>query len=256
MKTIILCGGKGTRLQEKTEYKPKPMVEIGGRPILWHIMKIYAYYGFNEFILALGYKGDVIKDYFLHEQTFLNDFTLTTKDGNVEFHNNKVDDFKIIFAETGLNTKTGGRILKCQKYIDEEQFMVTYGDGISDINIKDLVSFHDKQGTISTITGVHPHSKYGLFKRADKEKTALATDFRQKPALSDYVNGGFMVFKKEVLDYLRNNSLEEAFPELINRRELSIYHHDEFWQAVDTYKDLELVEEIWQNEKPWAVWKK
>ena len=168
MKTIILCGGLGTRLKEETEFKPKAMVLVGGKPILWHIMKIYSHYNCNEFIFALGYKGAMIRDYFLNQKTSLNDFTLDTSSSGMQFHNNTCDDFKITFAETGLESDTGERILRVKKYITEDEFMITYGDGVSDIDINQLIAFHKKQGTIGTITGVHPYSKYGLVE-IDKE---------------------------------------------------------------------------------------
>ena len=167
MKVIILCGGQGTRLKEETEFKPKPMVYVGNKPILWHIMKMYAHYGFNEFILALGYKGDYIKTFFLNQKALTSDFTLQTKNYDVEYHlgnRTEVDDFKITFVDTGLETMPGERILKCKKYIpkEDDSFMVTYGDGVSDIDINKLLQFHKKQKTIGTLTGIHPRSKFGI----------------------------------------------------------------------------------------------
>ncbi|MDD3728556.1 MAG: sugar phosphate nucleotidyltransferase, partial [Dysgonamonadaceae bacterium] len=198
MKTIILCGGQGTRMKEETEFKPKPLVSVGGKPVLWHIMKIYSHYGYNEFILALGYRGDMIKEYFLHWRTLLNDFTLSTKDNEMTFHNNDCDDFKITFVETGLETLTGERIRRLKNYIGDEDFMVTYGDGVADIDIGKLVNFHKNQGTIGTITGVYRKGRFGLL-NYDK-KTKKVNDFYQsdipdlnEPQSKDLVNGGFMV---------------------------------------------------------------
>lgn len=236
MKTIILCGGIGTRLKEETEFKPKPMVLIGGKPILWHIMKIYSHWGYNKFILALGYKGDLIEDY---------------------FSKNQEDSSDIIFAKTGLESQTGKRILMAKKHITEDEFMVTYGDGVADINIKNLVAFHRNQKTIGTITGVHPYSKYGLVK-IDEQKN-LVVHFEQepfKPLTHDYVSGGFMVFNKKALDYFDEGPMESGLIKLTKEGQLSIYRHEDFWKSMDTYKEMEELNELWQIKKPWAVWEK
>jgi len=254
MKTIILCGGRGTRLKEETEFKPKPMVLIGNRPIIWHIMKIYAYYGYNEFVLALGYKGDMIKDYFLNNKTFSNDFKLDTATNEIIFFDNKSDNFKITFADTGLESLTGERILRSKKYIEDDEFMVTYGDGVADINIKKLVDFHREQRTKGTITGVRPYSKYGLV-RMDKEEK-LVEGFDQKPLLYDYASGGFMIFNREVFDYLDNGPMENAFFKLVKEKQLSVYKHDGFWRGMDTFLEMEELNKLWSVEKPWAVWEK
>jgi glucose-1-phosphate cytidylyltransferase len=252
MKTIILCGGFGTRLKEETEFRPKPMIKVGGRPILWHVMKIYAHHGFNEFVLALGYKGEMIKSYFLNQRTLLSDFTLDIPSNEIKFHNDGCDNFKVTFAETGLNSLTGERILRAKKYIDEDGFMVTYGDGVSDINISELVDFHKKQGTVGTIACFHPHSKYGLVK-AD-QGTALAADFHQKPIMPDYVSGGFMVFKKEALDYFDNGQMEDGLKKMAKDGQLSVFEYKGFWKAMDTYREKEELEELWKNGKPWVIW--
>jgi len=253
MKTIILCGGYGTRLKEETEFKPKPLVKIGGRPILWHIMKIYAHSGYTDFIFALGYKGEMIKDYFLNQKTFLNDFTLDISTNKKEFHNNKCDDFKITFAETGLASSTGERILRVKKYITEDEFMVTYGDGVSDIDIKKLVDFHRKQKTIGTIAGVHPYSKYGLV-HIDKRKN-LVKNFSQKPLMYDYVSGGFMIFNNQALNYFDKGPMENGLMKLAKKNQLSIYRHEGFWKTMDTYREMEELNNLWRTTKPWAVWK-
>jgi glucose-1-phosphate cytidylyltransferase len=254
MKTIILCGGFGTRMKEETEFKPKPLVLIGGKPILWHIMKIYSHYGYNEFVLALGYKSEMIKDYFLDQRAFLNDFTLNVSTNEMRFHNNAADNFKITFAETGLESLTGERILRVKKYITEDEFMVTYGDGVSDINLNDLVAFHRKQNKIGTITGVHPHSKYGLVK-TDKKKN-LVKSFDQKPQMYDYVSGGFMIFKREAFKYFDKGPMENGFKKLTKKKQLAIYRHDGFWKAMDTYQEMEQLNQIWKDERPWASWEK
>jgi glucose-1-phosphate cytidylyltransferase len=252
MKTIILCGGFGTRLKEETEFKPKPMVLIGGKPILWHIMKIYTHYGHNEFILALGYKGNMIKDYFLDQRAFLNDFTLNVSENKIDFHNNQCDEFRITFAETGLESQTGERILKVKKYISEDEFMVTYGDGVSDLEISKLIDFHRKQKTIGTITGVHPYSKYGLVKI--DEKNNLVIDFKQKPLTYDYVSGGFMIFNKKAFDYFDEGPIENGLMKLAKKGQLSIYRHEGFWEGMDTYREMEELNKLWEATRPWAVW--
>jgi len=252
IKTIILCGGLGTRMKEETEFKPKPMVLIGGKPILWHIMKIYAHYGFNEFILALGYKGGMIKDYFLNQRAFLNDFTLDLSHNKIDFHNNESDNFKITFAETGLESETGERILRVKKYITEEEFMVTYGDGVGNINIKNLVDFHRSQGTIGTLTGAHPYSKYGLIK-IDKARN-LVLSFEQKPLMYDYTSVGFMVFNRKAFDYFDKGPMEKGLIKLAKDGQLSVYRHDGFWKGMDTYREMGELNRLWETSRPWAVW--
>jgi len=259
MKTIILCGGIGTRLKEETEFKPKPMVYIGNKPIIWHIMKIYASYGYNEFILALGYKADYIKDFFLNQKAFTTDFTLDTRNHKTKFYLEdrlEIDRFKITFVDTGLETLPGERILRCQKYIPKKDkyFMVTYGDGVTDLNIADLVRFHKRQKTIGTITLVHPRSKFGLVKL---DRSNLVESFIEKPVLSNWVNGGYMVFDKRVFDYLRPGETEHpALVRLSKIKQLSANKHNGFWFCMDTYKEMEDLNKIWHSKKaPWKVWK-
>jgi glucose-1-phosphate cytidylyltransferase len=259
MKTVILCGGIGYRLKEETEFKPKPMVLIGNKPILWHIMKIYSHYGYNEFVIALGYKGDYVKDYFLKQKYFQHDFTLSTKSGYTKIHKDKIntriiDDFKITFVDTGQDTLPGERILRVKDYIPKgENFMVTYGDGVANIDIKKLVAFHNKQKTIGTITGVYPRSKYGLVQTDQRHRV---TAFVEKPVLQDWVNGGFMIFNHRFFDYLRINELEHlALKRLIEIKELSLYMHKEYWQCMDTYADVEILNKLWVSNPEWKVWK-
>lgn len=258
MKTIILCGGIGYRLKEETEFKPKPMVLIGGKPILWHIMKIYTHYGFNEFIIALGYKGDYIKQYFLNEKNMVYDFTLNTLDGVTKIHKSstKPDNFKITFVNTGEETLPGERILRVKEYIPktDKNFMVTYGDGVSDVNIKQVLKFHLAQKTIGTVTGVHPRSKWGLLK-VDQNRHAIR--FIEKPVLrNEWVNGGFMVYKREIFEYLKPGEFEhEALKRLIEKRQLSTYVHDGFWHAMDTYPDVDNLNRLWHGNPKWKVWK-
>lgn len=256
MKTVILCGGIGYRLKEETEFKPKPMVQIGGKPILWHIMKIYAHYGFNDFIIALGYKGDYIKQYFLNEKNMVHDFNLDTLSGKTRIIKNDTqsEDFKITFVNTGEETLPGERILRVKDYISktDENFMVTYGDGVSNLNIEELVRFHIKQGTIGTITGVHPRSRYGLL-TADKNK--IVTSFVEKPVLNERTNGGFMVFKRNFFNYINPVEFEhEALKRLVAKKQLSVYVHDGFWHCMDTYPDVDNLNRLWREGPEWKVW--
>ncbi|MDO8601331.1 MAG: sugar phosphate nucleotidyltransferase [bacterium] len=254
---VILCGGMGTRLKEETEFKPKPIVEIGGKPILWHIMKIYAHHGYRNFILALGYKGNYIKDYFLRQRYYTADFALSTKNGGIPniLHNEDLeeDEFNIIFSDTGLETPHGERILKLEKYINTDLFMVTYGDGVADINIDGLIEFHKKSGLMATITGVHPGSRWGMI---NADKNNLVTDFAQKPALYDYINGGFMVFNKEIFKFLKaGDMIEDVFPRLISQKQLALYKHEGFWYGMDTYRDVVFLNDLWEKDPKWKIWK-
>jgi glucose-1-phosphate cytidylyltransferase len=233
MKVVILCGGKGTRLREETEYRPKPLVDIGGRPILWHIMMGYASFGFDEFVLCLGYKGEMIKEYF----------------GADEF-----SGWKITFADTGEETNTGGRVKRVEPYVDGERFLCTYGDGVSDVDIRALVAFADKKKKIAVMTGVHPWSKYGQLKVDDD---CIVEEFIEKPKLHDYINGGFFVFDRRLFDYLDDDCvLEHApFERLAAEREIALYKHEGFWHSMDTYKDYEeLNAYAEQGPLPWRTW--
>lgn len=257
MKVVILSGGIGYRLKEETEFKPKPMVFIGNKPILWHIMRIYAHYGYNEFIIALGYKGDYIKEYFLNQKYLTDDFTLNTKTGFTKIHKNdqNKDDFRITFVDTGQETLPGERILRVKDFIPEEDedFMVTYGDGVSDINISDLVKFHKQKGLIGTVTGVHPRSKYGLI-MFDEDK--IAKEFSEKPIMTERINGGFMIFNRKFFSYINKEEFEhEAIKRLIQERQLSVYTHDGFWHSMDTYNDVDNLNKLWSEDPKWKVWK-
>ena len=233
MKVAILCGGKGERLREHTETIPKPLVEIGGKPILWHIMKIYSHYKFYSFILCLGYKGEKIKEYF--------------NKGNKE-------NWNIEFADTGLNTNTGGRVKKIEKYIKTDDFLVTYGDGVSDINIKELIEFHEKHGKIATMTCPMLRSNFGVL---DIDENNMVINFKEKPFLNMWVNGGFFVFKRKIFDYLDENSILEKEPmeRLAKDRELVSFRHIGFWEGMDTYKDTRILNEMVEKGKAkWMVW--
>ena len=252
IKVVILCGGRGTRLVEETEYRPKPMVHIGDRPILTHIMDIYSGYGFKDFILTLGYKGAMIKDYFLNFDYYTNDFTIDLGAGKVITpHTSRHPDWRITQAYTGEETLTGGRIKRIESYIEGDTFMMTYGDGVSDIDIGELLKYHRKMGKIATVTGVHPMTRFGELDIED----GLVKEFREKPQVkTGLINGGFFVFQKEVFDYLsEDGSLErEPLERLARDGELAIFRHDGFWHCMDTYRDMEQLNEIWAaGTAPW-----
>ena len=258
MKVIILCGGKGTRLKEETEFKPKPLVLIGGKPIIWHIMKIYAHFGFRQFILCLGYKGSMIKEYFLNYKAMNNDFTIQLGGHNkIIFHgNHQENDWEVTLIDTGEETQTGARIKRVSQYIDEEVFMVTYGDGVADINIKELVEFHKAHGKMATITGVHPSSRFGEL----AVKNNNVANFHEKPQVKEgLINGGFFVFNRDFLNFLgeeENCFLEkEPLEKIAKDGQLMAYAHNGFWQCIDTYREMELLNSLWKTANPpWRVW--
>jgi len=260
MKVIILCGGMGTRLREETEYKPKPMVEIGGKPILWHIMKIYSHYGYKDFILALGYKGNIIRDYFLNYFYYNNDITIhlgNKEEITVHNHHNE-EDWRVTLVDTGKDSMTGYRVKLAGQYIKEDRFMLTYGDAVADVNIEKLVEFHKQKNTIGTVTGVYPPSRFGDLvtdgDRVVKFKQQLKETENREP-----INGGFFVFKKEFLDFIPDDpSIDlEKLPldKLVAMNELSVYRHKGFWQCMDTYRDNLLLNKIWNSNPLWKVWR-
>jgi glucose-1-phosphate cytidylyltransferase len=256
VKVVILCGGKGTRIREETEYRPKPLVEIGGRPILWHIMKLYSTHGYREFVLCLGYKGEMIKKYFLNYGPLNADFTIDVSSGEVVFHDAHKEDWVVTLADTGKEAMTGARLKRVERYIDSDSFMVTYGDGVANLNIKKLVEFHKKHGRIGTVTGVRPSSRFGeLVVEGDK-----AMEFREKPQVQEgVINGGFFVFNKDFFDYLSNDdscTLErEPLENLAADGELMVYLHKGFWQCMDTYRDFKLLNDLWSRGPPWKIWR-
>lgn len=258
IKVVILCGGRGTRLQEETAYRPKPMVEIGGKPILWHIMKIYAHYGFNEFALCLGYKGGMIKDYFLHYEMMNNDFTVELgMPGLLQFHSDHAErGWKVTLADSGLAAMTGARVKRIEKYITGSEFMLTYGDGVANIDINQLLEFHRSHGKIGTVTGVRPPSRFGEL----VVEGEMVAKFSEKPLVSQgYINGGFFVFDRRFFDYLTAEDgcvLErEPLERLAEEGELVMYPHPGYWQCMDTYRDLELLQKTWETGRaPWKVW--
>lgn len=257
-KVVILCGGKGTRLREETEIRPKPLIEIGDRPILWHIMKLYAHYGYNEFVLCLGYKGAMIKEYFYHYHLLTNDFTVhLDKEYEATFYNHteKVD-WKVTLVDTGLNALKGARIKKIEKYIKDELFLLTYGDGVADVDIGAIVDFHKKHGKIGTLTGVRPPSRFGdMVVQKDK-----VLSFTEKPQASvGLINGGFFVFNRKIFDYLSeddNCDFEMGILEkLAEQDELRVYEHKGSWECMDTFRETAHLNELWNNKKAfWKVW--
>ena len=256
MKTIILAGGFGTRLSEETEIRPKPMVEVGGRPILWHIMKIFAYYGFDDFVIALGYKADFIKKYFLEYVNYSGNLTVQIRDGRSRILQREQDEWTIHLEDTGLETMTGGRIKKLAEWVKDEPFIVTYGDGVGDVDIHALIDFHKKQGKLATVTAVRPPARYGGLYM----ENGLVTKFTEKPQTGEgWINGGFLVCEPQILQMIKGatSSLEsELLEELAAQGQLSAYCHEGFWQCMDTLRDLKYLESLWTAGKaPWKVWK-
>ena len=259
MKVAILAGGLGTRLSEETRLVPKPMVEIGGKPILWHIMKIYSYYGFNDFIVLTGYKSHVIKDYFVHYYQQSSDITVDMANNSVEIHKIKKEPWKVTMLYTGQNTMTGGRIKKAQEYIGNEPFMLTYGDGVADIDINKLIECHKNSGKYCTLTSVKPSGKFGALAI---EKDGTINNFQEKPdGDGNWINGGFMVCEPQVFDYIQDGdkTIFERAPleNLAKDGQLNAYKHRGFWRPMDTLKDKNDLTEMWQSEQaPWALWTK
>ncbi len=257
MKVVILAGGKGTRISEESVQKPKPMIEIGGMPILWHIMKLYSFYGFQEFIVCCGYKGQMIKEYFVHYHVHSSDSTFMLGSQQTVVHERHTEPWKVTLANTGLDTLTAGRILKVKDYITEDMFMLTYGDGVSDVNISSLLDFHYNSGKIATVTVTQPPGRFGALKI--DEKTGAVSGFKEKARADQaWVNAGFMVFNRRIFDYLGDGSsmLEaEPFESVAAAGEMTAYRHVGFWSPMDTLKDKSYLEDLWARGKaPWKVW--
>ncbi|MEL7649267.1 MAG: glucose-1-phosphate cytidylyltransferase [Sedimentibacter sp.] len=257
MKVVILAGGFGTRISEESHLKPKPMIEIGDKPILWHIMKIYSHYGYNDFIICCGYKGYVIKEYFADYYLHCSDVTFDfTNDNNMIIHNNIAEPWKVTLVDTGLYTQTGGRIKRIQQYVGDEKFMLTYGDGVSDVDINDLVQFHKKSNKVATLTAIQPGGKFGVLEIDGGQNI---TRFAEK-AKEDggWINGGFMVLEPEIFDLIKDDSTileREPLERLAQKGELSAYKHSGFWQCMDTQRDKSHLDSIWEkNRAPWKVW--
>ena len=258
MKVVILCGGMGTRLREETEYKPKPMVEVGGRPILWHIMKSYAAAGHNEFVLCLGYKGDVIRDYFLNYQARSNDFSVDLGSGDLQVHGRHAEsDWKVTLVETGAKAMTGARLHRVREYLDGSDFCLTYGDGVAAVDLAAEEAFHRQHDCIGTVLGVRPQSRFGELVVDGN----VVTNFSEKPQLDGGrpINGGYFMFKREFLEYLNDDEglvLEQKpLMNLANDSQLQVFDHDGYWQCMDTYRDFELLNREWDTgNAPWKVW--
>jgi glucose-1-phosphate cytidylyltransferase len=258
MKTMILCGGAGTRLREETEYRPKPMVEVGGRPILWHIMKTYAHYGHRDFILCLGYRANVIKEYFLNYEAMNNDFSLTLgKSREVQYMNRHAEqDFTVTLSDTGVETMTGARVKRASEYVDSDIFMVTYGDGLCDVDIGKLLEFHRAHGKLATITSVRPMSRFGVLDLDDHGKVE---NFAEKPVSVGWINAGYMVFQREALKYFdaAPGCIMEREPmeRLVRDGQLMAYRHHGFFYAMDTYREYRELNGLWdRGDAPWKVW--
>ena len=255
MKTVILAGGLGTRLSEETEVKPKPTVEIGGYPILWHIMKHYAHYGIGEFFIALGYKGEIIKKYFLDYYTCNGNITIDFSNGAIKTRTRESEDWIVHLEDTGEDTNTGGRVKRLEPYLKDGTFMVTYGDGVCNVNLKELAEFHKAHGRIATITAVRPPARFGgLIFDGDVVK-----EFTEKPQIGEgWINGGFLVLEPAIFEYLDgdDSSLEaDALERLAADEQLVAYRHEDFWQCMDTLRDKRFLESLWQQKKaPWKVW--
>jgi glucose-1-phosphate cytidylyltransferase len=258
MKAVLLAGGFGTRISEESGVRPKPMVEVGGMPILWHIMKTYSYYGINEFIVCLGYKGYMIKEYFANYFLYVSDVTIDLKYNSMSIHNDKSEPWKVTLIDTGLSTMTGGRLKRVQEYLGNESFCMTYGDGVTDVNIKDLISFHKQQDSIATLTAVQEPGRFGSFTLGDDQ--TKVKNFREKVKDHDsaWINGGYFVLEPSIFDYIDGDStvFEREPLEILSRNEkLSAYQHRGFWMPMDTLRDKNVLEEMWDSGKPpWKVW--
>jgi len=255
MKAVILAGGYGTRISEETNLKPKPMIEIGGKPILWHIMKTYSTYGINDFIICCGYKGYMVKEYFANYFLHMSDVTFDMKNNKMEVHQKFVEPWKVTLVDTGLNTMTGGRLKKIEKYVDNETFCFTYGDGLSNVNISKLIDFHKKKGKIATVTTVQPPGRFGML---DVENDKVLS-FKEKPdGDGNWINGGYFVLEPKIFNYLQDDSTiweREPLEKLAKEGQLSAFKHKSFWQPLDTLRDKITLEELWKtNKAPWKNW--
>lgn len=259
MKVVILAGGFGTRISEEAHLRPKPMVEIGEKPVLWHIMKIYSHYGFNDFIICLGYKGYYIKEYFTHYYLYSSDVTFDFRDNKekVIYHNHSIEPWRVTLVNTGLHTMTGGRVKRIKSYIKNEPFMLTYGDGVGDINIKELVAYHKSHGKLATITAVQPTGRFGAL---NLNKNNQVTGFQEKPrGDNSWINGGFFVLEPEIFNYIEGDETRfewDPLENLAKEGHLMSYRHSGFWHPMDLMRDKEFLENLWEKGKaPWKLWK-
>jgi glucose-1-phosphate cytidylyltransferase len=255
MKTVILAGGLGTRLAEESTIKPKPLVEVGGRPILWHIMKGYAHYGFREFAVALGYKGEMIKNYFLNLYQLGNDLTIDLKDGRCLVHERAREDWRVHLTDTGSDTLTGGRLKRLRHLVNDGTFMMTYGDGVADVDIPAVIAFHKKMGKLATLTAVRPPARFGGIEFSGD----LVTNFIEKPQIGEgWVNGGFFVLEPGVLDYIDGDTTSferDPLERLTRDGQLAVYRHPGFWQCMDTVRDMKYLNDLWdKGTPPWRIW--
>ena len=258
MKVVILAGGFGTRISEESHLIPKPMIEVGEKPILWHIMKIYSHYGFNEFIICLGYKSYVIKEFFADYYLHTSDVTLDLSKNEMTVHNNYSEPWKVTLVDTGLNTMTGGRIKRIKDYVGDETFMLTYGDGVADINIDNLIDFHKEQENMATMTAIHLDGRFGVLDINDEN---IISGFAEKSKEDGgWINGGFMVLEPEIFDYIDDDETifeQKPLETLANENELRAYKHEGFWQCMDTQRDRLLLEDLWDKKQaPWYIWDK
>lgn len=255
MKVAILAGGLGTRLSEETTIKPKPMVEIGGKPMLWHIMNIYAAYGFKEFVVALGYKGEIIKDYFLNYHSHARNLTVGLDTGAVTFHDGQCEDWIVHLLDTGVDSQTGGRIKRVAEFIGNEPFMLTYGDGVANVNIPALLDFHQAHGKLVTLTAVRPPARFGQMVIED----GRVAEFKEKPQIGEgWINGGFFVLQPGIVDYIQGDQIvweREPLEHLASDTQLVAYQHPDFWLCMDTLRDVQMLEKLWAGgDAPWKIW--
>jgi glucose-1-phosphate cytidylyltransferase len=256
MKTVILAGGFGTRISEESHMKPKPMIEIAGKPIIWHVMKIFSAHGINEFIICCGYKSYVIKEYFANYFLHMSDVTFDMKHNQMKVHQRNAEPWKVTLVDTGLDSMTGGRLLRVKDYIGNERFCLTYGDGVSDVNISDLIAHHEKHGCLATVTSIQPSARFGAL---EIDEGGLVRRFQEKPkGDGQWINGGFFVLEPEVFNYLDGDETvweKEPLKQLALKGQLSAYKHDGFWGAMDTLRDKTNLEELWTSgHAPWKVW--
>ncbi|MFZ1704659.1 MAG: glucose-1-phosphate cytidylyltransferase [Saprospiraceae bacterium] len=258
MKVVILAGGLGTRLQEETSIRPKPMVEVGGKPVLWHIMKIYAAHGYNDFIVCLGYKGSMIKEYFINYFLYNSDLTVEVSNNKMDVHFTNAENFKVTLIDTGVETNTAGRIKRIHKYVEGEQFMLTYGDGVTDLNIPDLVAFHNNHGRLATLTSVQPPGRFGSL---ETDENGIIQRFKEKPeGDGHWINGGFFVMQPEIFGYLEGDMDDVQWEKgplskIANDNQLAAYKHNGFWKCMDAMRDKIELEELWQSgNAPWKIW--
>lgn len=254
---VLLAGGLGTRLRQETEFRPKPLVEVGGKPLIWHIMKLFAHHGHSRFVICTGYKGELIKDYFLNYASRNNDFTIRLdRPREVQFHDRQIEsEWEVTVADTGPSTQTGGRIKRVRPYLGDRTVMITYGDGVADIDINALLRFHRGHGKLATLTTVRPVSRYGVL---DLDDNGNVRRFREKPTADGWVNAGFFVFEPLALDYLLGDDSvleEEPLQELAKNGELAAFRHEGFFQPMDTYREVTLLNDLWAQGAPWRVWK-